>query len=132
MKTIAKLILFCQLVYSYTFTLDINAKFNNRFSELHFIECNFDNGNITNEINNTLFYNNTQKYNIIPIDECETQINGKCHYLVSDYDVVLELLFYRSSMWQQEYYGMSNSQYFDVEIIIEEEAHPLFIIENTK
>jgi len=111
----------------------IYARFNNLYEgELEYIRCDVNGGTQIEKIQNPLQSNQTQKLTFIADDQ-SMQVDGYCFYKIPvnhTYSVELDILFYRSFITGHEYYGLSNSEYYDVWIDVVSYGKPQYYIFN--
>lgn len=110
----------------------INGNFHNRYDkEISYTHCVIDGGKRIGEMKNPLLPYDNQTLTLMPFNDTIDTINGNCYYNVpinESYNEILNIVFYRSIKFHQEFYGMSNSKYYDVDIQIESKGKPLYVI----
>jgi len=95
---------------------------NNYNQSINFQYCDITGGQQINTINDQLHINDSQRLTIVSSSDV---INGKCIYRIPN-TTNIELFFFKS-IFDQEYYGMTNSPYYRSAIDIEC-GYPLYSI----
>ena len=92
--------------------------FNKYDKDIDYLVCKVDNGKQIWKIQSPLVVNESQIISIISHNDSVTHIFGKCIYNIptNDKNVTMEFFFYKSSEFQ--YYGMTNSPYYQVNVKI--------------
>lgn len=104
----------------------IRAEFRNRYDQdLTFIKCIVIGGRQIGVPADVLRVNETEQLHFDELSPNVQQVTGNCYYHVpvkpgingTDH-VVLDIIFYRSTYWGQEWYGMTNDPAYKVYINI--------------
>lgn len=107
----------------------IYATFNNKYkNDIEYLFCKILGGSLVNIVKDPLKKFDMQNFTFV--DEYDYKyIEGECYYKVNYNETVKEILelgFSRSLILNREFYSMSNSIYFDVDIQIPINGMPIF------
>lgn len=115
---------------------EINAILINGYNKpIFFIGCNKLYGDHQMEIKRVLYPNSIQKFKITSTVLNDNLISGKCHYevpVVSPIDTIkfvpLQIQYHLNTQSGHEYYGILNSEYYDVYVNIPYYHHAVYAI----